>query len=165
MPRRGIAMVIGVGMLLVLALAASPIFAPGSVLAPIARITFHGLCHQSVARSFVVDGHAMAICHRCSGIYAGIALGALAVALGLRVRSSSLAGWAIAALALGGHVALGWIAPELFDRALLRVASGVAFGAFAGAALATALSSLARASQPGPLNADSAREQARDVAP
>lgn len=153
--RRYAAALIATAVALVLALAAMPILAPGSALAPVASLTFHGLCHQDAARSFVAAGHAMAICHRCTGIYAGIVLGALAVALGVRARPRSVRGWSIAVLALGGHVALGWIAPRVFDLAPLRVASGLVFGAWAGAAVAAAL---------GSIGAPSASEQARDVA-
>src|ERR671913_225429 len=38
---------------------------------------FHAVCHQIAERSFHVDGHALAVCSRCTGIYAGFMLSAL----------------------------------------------------------------------------------------
>lgn len=125
----------------ILALAAAPLWTRGAFPAAV-HIAFSGLCHQDAARSFVIDGAQMAICHRCTGMYAGLALGALAVGLGARVNARSIVGWTLAALALGGHVALGWIAPAIFDHAPLRVVSGLVFGAWSSAAVGSALASL-----------------------
>lgn len=38
---------------------------------------FSPLCHQISARSFHVEGHAFAVCARCTGIYAGFAAGVI----------------------------------------------------------------------------------------
>lgn len=165
MPRRAIGFLVAGVVLVALAFATTPIIAPSSVLARAAALAFAGLCHQNPARSIVVDDHAMAICHRCSGLYLGIALGALMAALGVRVRVRSLVGWGLAIGALGGHVALGWIAPAIFDWSILRVISGLVFGAWSGAALAVALADVphspargaivgGRALQPDPRGVD-----------
>src|ERR687893_533653 len=34
---------------------------------------FAGVCHQQAERSFALGGHALAVCARCAGIYAGFA--------------------------------------------------------------------------------------------
>jgi uncharacterized membrane protein len=40
-------------------------------------LLFAPVCHQLPHRSFFLAGHALAVCHRCSGIYLGLLLGAL----------------------------------------------------------------------------------------
>ena len=39
---------------------------------------FSVLCHQIPSRTFHVDGHAFAVCHRCFGIYFGLLAGFIA---------------------------------------------------------------------------------------
>jgi uncharacterized membrane protein len=39
-------------------------------------LAFHPLCHQIAARSFYLAGHPLAVCARCTGLYAGFAAGA-----------------------------------------------------------------------------------------
>lgn len=38
---------------------------------------FSGICHQMPERSFIVAGYPLAVCHRCFGIYLGLAFGSL----------------------------------------------------------------------------------------
>ncbi len=38
---------------------------------------FAPVCHQNGARSFHIAGHALTVCHRCTGIYLGLLLGSL----------------------------------------------------------------------------------------
>ncbi len=45
---------------------------------------FHLVCHQIPARSFAVDGVPLAVCHRDTGLLAGMILGALLLPLLLR---------------------------------------------------------------------------------
>lgn len=126
-------------MIVIVAAAASPLYAP-SIASHAITTALHGMCHQDPERSFRDGESAMALCHRCTGMYLGLALGAAVAG----VRPSQRAprhriGWAIAVLALGGHVLLGWIAPAIFDHAALRVSSGLVFGAWTGFALFSAL--------------------------
>lgn len=56
------------------------------VVAPVAAATGHGdvalgiyrafgtLCHQLPERSYFIDGHKLAVCSRCTGLYAGFAI-------------------------------------------------------------------------------------------
>jgi uncharacterized membrane protein len=78
--------------LLALAAVAAPLLAGGHPLAALLIRDFFGaVCHQQVARSFVIEGAPVAVCVRCLGIYCGLALGALrGLAAGRRVL-----GWAI----------------------------------------------------------------------
>lgn len=39
--------------------------------------TFSHLCHQQPERSFFIEGHPLAVCARCTGIYAGFAAGTI----------------------------------------------------------------------------------------
>jgi uncharacterized membrane protein len=66
------------GVLCILIIAA-PILALLSFPIPSAIIyfSFSGVCHQIPERSFWVSGQALAVCHRCSGIYLGLFLGSL----------------------------------------------------------------------------------------
>ena len=61
---------------LVLLLAVSPPWVPTSLGAEVLR-GFRTLCHQMPSRSFHVHGVAFAVCHRCTGLYAGVAAGVL----------------------------------------------------------------------------------------
>ncbi len=46
---------------------------------------FHYVCHQIPARSFYFEGHPLAVCARCTGIYAGVAAGVIVYPLVRRV--------------------------------------------------------------------------------
>jgi uncharacterized membrane protein len=61
---------------------------------------FSAICHQIPARSFHLDGHPFAVCARCTGLYCGLAAGALVYP---RLRSlnrldTPARGWLILAL-------------------------------------------------------------------
>ncbi len=45
--------------------------------AAILYLSFSPFCHQIPERSFLLFGHSLAVCHRCSGIYLGLLLGSL----------------------------------------------------------------------------------------
>jgi uncharacterized membrane protein len=47
---------------------------------------FSFLCHQIPERSFHVEGHSLAVCARCTGIYAGFTLGVLIYPLARSLR-------------------------------------------------------------------------------
>ncbi len=61
---------------------------------------FAGLCHQQAERSFALEGHALAVCARCTGIYAGFAACALVspLARGLRRTDAPARKWLALAL-------------------------------------------------------------------
>ena len=61
---------------------------------------FAGLCHQQAERSFAVGGPALAVCARCTGIYAGFAACALVypLARGLQRAETPARKWLALAL-------------------------------------------------------------------
>ncbi len=125
----------------IVALAAStPVLGEGA--REVVMALFDPLCHQRPDRSFSTGGVHFALCHRCFGVAAGLALGALlAPLLAQFVRSAD--GRALPALALA---ALPILADWALDAAgvwantpLTRAATGVAFGVVAGAVLVGAV--------------------------
>jgi uncharacterized membrane protein len=70
-------------------------------IAPVATATHHDqlaayiygpfatLCHQLPERSFFVDGHKLAVCARCTGLYAGFTLATLLYPLARPLRLTS----------------------------------------------------------------------------
>jgi len=96
------------------------------------------VCHADPARSF--DG--APVCHRCTGIYAGLALGGVAALLSPRVPFDRGAWWALALGPLTLQIALGLGVPAL-DRWWLRLGTGLTFGALTALAVAQAIAALA----------------------
>lgn len=47
----------------------------GGPLAPLLYELFARVCHQLAERSFHLEGHPLAVCHRCFGFYVGFTLG------------------------------------------------------------------------------------------
>ena len=111
---------------------------PGGVAARAAHLAFAPFCHQRPERSFVFEGAAMCVCHRCFGIYVGIFLGAVLALLGVRADVGRRALWFGATAPMVAHVALSSLWPPA-DLWPLRVATGLLFGAWGGLATALAL--------------------------
>ena len=59
-----------------LALVFAPPFAASH--SDVVRLLFDPVCHQIPARSFHVLGEPLTVCHRCTGLYVGFAVGVLA---------------------------------------------------------------------------------------
>lgn len=71
---------------LLLAALAPPFVGPGTE--AVLMGAFRPLCHQLSSRSFAVDGTPLAVCHRCTGIYLGLAVGVIAVFPFVRRRTA-----------------------------------------------------------------------------
>ena len=125
---------IGVCFGLITALAFVPALGP-STFATIVRGSFAGLCHQLPERSFSIGGHTLAVCHRCTGIYSGLAIGAFSAA-GFYVDPGRGRLWILAVAPMVVQVVGAWIWPAL-DLYYLRVATGLFAGLGAGMLLSS----------------------------
>lgn len=134
-----VASVLAVG---VVALAASPSvlgFEGGAVV----REAFAPFCHQIAARSPTAGGVPFALCHRCTGIVAGLALGLVAGPLvparGLARLAAAppLAVLALAALPTSADWLLG-VTGVWANTGASRLLTGSLFGVAAGLLLAVA---------------------------
>ena len=113
------------------------------------RTVFSRACHQNPERSFAWAGEPFCICHRCFGIYAGLAVGALVAALWPRLPldPGSRRVWSVALVPMLVHVALlNLWSPA--DLVFLRVGTGALFGLWGGFAASVALG---QATTPRPL--------------
>lgn len=103
-----------------------------------ARLAFSPICHQEAARSPFFAGEQLAVCHRCSGIYAGLLAGALLALFGLFLDPENRKHWWWALAPMPVHVALRYLWPAS-DIAELRVITGLLFGAWGASVLARVL--------------------------
>ncbi len=138
-----------------LALATLPPFVDGAWHIMLMQ-AFAPICHQIAERSFHVDGVALAVCHRCYGIYWGLFAG---LALYLMVRRWGWKLWAYSRpLLLLALVPIGvdWtldFAGLWHNTPLSRMSSGSVFGLAAGLLVAQAFASIGF----GPLRSTQAR--------
>ena len=132
------------------ALSTTLVLLAGAVLPPLVggewaaavRSGFGSLCHQLPSRSFALDGVPFAVCHRCTGIFAGLTVGALLVpAFAASERLRGLDDRVVILIALapvladwGGDVLGVWA-----NTSQTRTLSGAWFGLAAGFIYARAL--------------------------
>ena len=114
---------------------------------------FHAVCHQLPGRSFHFDGAALAVCHRCTGIYAGLFMGVLTFPLLTRFDAWlwRYTRW----LLVGALVPMGidWLgdAVGLFvNTPLSRTLTGAVFGYVVSYLLARGLAGLFPAAPENP---------------
>lgn len=133
-----------------LAFAAVLVLLVGAVLPPfvgtgagtVLRGAFHHLCHQLPSRSFSVGGTPLAVCHRCTGIYLGLAAGVLLLPL-LRDRARRLARydrWVLLAAVLPATLDWGGDVVGLWSNTVgTRVVTGLWLGVLVGFVFARSL--------------------------
>ncbi len=97
-------------------------------------MSFSTICHQLPERSPHIDGVALAVCHRCYGVYIGLPAAALAFLLfsRLNVSSNKLRFLLFGSLVL---LAIDWGAPLLdlwHNTPVTRLSTGLLFGLTAG---------------------------------
>ncbi len=137
-PGWAVAGALAVGVVL---LAASPPFLSESP-AALARAAFSPFCHQMPARSLSVHGVPFALCHRCTGIVAGLALGVVVGPVLPRLVRRLGAVHPLAVLALAGFPAgVDWllgVTGVWANTGASRLATGALFGVAAGLMIAAA---------------------------
>ncbi|MEZ4698851.1 MAG: DUF2085 domain-containing protein [Rhodothermales bacterium] len=112
---------------------------------------FSSVCHQLPDRTFHVHGVSLAVCHRCLGVYAGLAL-ALCLWPALRHAADRIERRALVLLAagilpLGIDWGLGFL--SIWENTpFSRTTTGLLFGIAAGLLLARALDQLGRMDAP-----------------
>ena len=125
-------------------LAVLPPFVPEPVRAWV-MLLFTPMCHQLPARSWHVDGVALAVCHRCFGIYAALPLGALTFGA-MRPWRAALRRHAkpvfIGALTVPGVDWIGGVLGVWASSAVVQSSTGAFFGLAAGYYLAQAFSEM-----------------------
>lgn len=133
-----------------LAVAAMLVLVAGAVLPPFVgpglehaiRAGFQHLCHQLPNRSFSIDGVPLAVCHRCTGVYAGLALGALALPV-VRERARHWARhdrWILLAAVLPATIDWGGDVLGLWSNTVgTRVVTGLWMGIIVGLVFARSL--------------------------
>lgn len=87
---------------------------------------FTTMCHRMPSRTLTLAGVAMPLCSRCAGVFAGLAVGALAAWPRL-----SAAAWRAVITAAAGGMALDVVTQDLGLHPVwhaARLASGLAFG-------------------------------------
>ena len=103
-----------------------------ATLLSILQHTFGRMCHQIDERSFHLDGHPLAVCARCFGIYVGYLIGMLLYPLKNSLARTDLPhrSWLIAALVpVAVDVAAGFLGiyeSTLLSRSLTGFAAGAA---------------------------------------
>jgi uncharacterized membrane protein len=105
--------------------------AHGAGLDPVGVVEAIGgpICHHDPARTLAIGGELLPVCARCTGLYAGAALGGV-VGLGWRLNRVGALAFAATALTGLGFVAAvaeaaGWLATANGPRVVLGAALGV----------------------------------------
>ncbi|MEM9072978.1 MAG: DUF2085 domain-containing protein [Myxococcota bacterium] len=119
---------------------------PASAFHDATRLAFRPLCHQLPERSFAIAGTPLCVCHRCFGIYAGLAAGGLLSVLGLRIDPGNRWLWFAAVVPMAVHVLTLnlWAGADLV---VLRVGTGLLFGGLGGLALCSAFGAIGQRSK------------------
>lgn len=130
-----------VSLMIVAMTAATPWLSYGPRL--LIRLVFRTLCHQQPDRSFQIGGIPFAVCHRCFGIYSGIAAGLIGRSLVRRWKAVIEENAPAIVLGVVILVGLDWgldIVGIWENTPLTRLATGFVAGCVGGIYLALALS-------------------------
>lgn len=115
---------------------------------------FSGVCHQIAERSPAIGDIPLAVCHRCYGIYGGLAIAPL-LYLGIATRSAFLSRYAV--IILFGSLmpaAIDWLLGVIglwHNSPASRLLTGALFGIVAGLYVVRALTQTDRRGTRNPL--------------
>ena len=131
--RAGYLVAVAVGAAVLIAVFMPPLLGDGA--ASVIRAAFTTLCHQLPDRTMHIGGEAIAACHRCVGIYAGIVGSALVYPLLVRhhrffVRHAGPV--ILLSLVIPGGDWLGEVVGLWQNTPLSRTSTGFVFGFAAG---------------------------------
>jgi len=100
------------------------------------RRLFAPVCHQEAARSFLIAGHPLAVCHRCTAVYlafAAVAVGFSLLSLPGLLREMSLPRLALFLLPMAvdaGFDLLGWWSNSALSRSVSGGCAGAGLACF-----------------------------------
>jgi len=107
-------------------------------------LLFSRVCHQVPERSFLVFGYPLAVCHRCSGIYAGMLLGCFVVIDSISRSGRTRRVWVLGAVLVLAFDALAPMAGLWTNTPFTRFFSGLLFGTIASSLVVRGLTELAQ---------------------
>ena len=118
-------------------------------------LLFSRICHQIPERSFSLFGYPLAVCHRCSGIYAGMLLGCFVNIDSMHRTAYTRRFWVLGAVLPLAFDALAPMAGLWTSTGLTRFFSGLLFGTIASSLVMRGLTELAQDASWRPLSMQS----------
>jgi uncharacterized membrane protein len=96
------------------------------------HVIFKDFCHQMPERTLTIFGTPMAVCSRCAGIYAGIAIGAILPPLRFMTRHGRAAIWTAFSIVLLDVIIQNYMLHSVnhFSRVATGIIAGWAASAF-----------------------------------
>ncbi len=94
---------------------------------PLLNLFYSKVCHQSELKSIYINGKALLVCARCSGIYFGALSASILLLFSIRVEIKKLTPMLIASLLLLVDVVLSTIGIYAYQKSIALI-TGIIFG-------------------------------------